>query len=83
MKTLTFRLELRQQAPGTLMADQVAQVVARVGLEVLLQVGDGKGDIKVPDVLYGDNFIKLLETNRKRNRVIFIFCHSAVLYWSL
>ena len=42
------------------MANQMAQIVSRVGLVVLLQVRDGEGHVQVPDVLDGDYFVELL-----------------------
>jgi hypothetical protein len=56
----TFGFELRQQAPWALMAYQVAQIVAWVGLVVLLQVWDRERHIQVPNVLDRHHFVELL-----------------------
>ena len=42
------------------MTNQVSEVVAWVGLVVLLEVRDGESDVQIPDVLYGHHFVVLL-----------------------
>lgn len=60
------------------MTNEVTKVVPRVGLVILLQVGDGESDIKVPNILYGDNFIKLLEREREIERSLSLQLYRVV-----